>query len=280
RTSRSSWPGRSAPRARLGGRPRGARPRPPRRTPPSARAAAARWGRRAARRGCRSRPARRRAARRWTSAGRAGPPGGARRARGDARWARRSPWPPGAPCLLPRRPPPRGGSCRRSGRCAPRWSRAPRAWGRARAGSGPRVAWRSSPLPMLGAPVEADARIVVGDALLVGGVVALGGVVEERGGLAAEHAVAVRHAGRDGDHQGAALAGVEHVGPAARGRALAQVVEDHLRAPRREAPHVPLAAVAVEGLDHARVGDGEGRLLDGAEDRLVVAHHLHQEAAV
>src|SRR5439155_24333286 len=48
-------------------------------------------------------------------------------------------------------------------------------------------------LPIPGLPVEADPRIVVGDALLVGGVVALGGVVEEHGGLAAEHAVAVRH---------------------------------------------------------------------------------------
>src|SRR2546422_5792131 len=36
----------------------------------------------------------------------------------------------------------------------------------------------------------------------------------------------------------------------------------------------------VEGLDHTRVRDRERRLLDVPEDRLVVAHDLHEDAAV
>src|SRR2546425_9366188 len=190
---------------------------------------------------------------RWRVPGGGWKPSPVRAGRGGARPARRRP--PGSRLRRGRassppsgggtggstpRPRARGGSCQRSGRCAPRWSRAPRAWGRARAGSGPRVVWRSSPLPMLGAPVEADARIVVGDALLVGGVVALGGVVEERGGVAAEHAVAVRHAGGGGGHQGGGLAGVEDGGAGAGGRALSQGVGDQPRAPRPAGTNRPL----------------------------------------
>src|SRR2546427_2292344 len=103
-------------------------------------------------------------------------------------------------------------------------------------------------LSVLRPPVEADARIVEGDALLIGpgGIVVLGGVVEERRRRRAEHPVAVCDARRDGEHGGPTLAHVEEPPAAAGPRPLPEVAAHDPRRAGREVTNRPLPLLPIE----------------------------------
>src|SRR5262245_29288699 len=135
---------------------------------------------------------------------------------------------------------------------------------------------------ILATPVVRDRRVVRGYPVLVGilVVVMIGRHVHEVRGLHADALHSVEHERRDHEQRRVLLPEEELVHLALRGAVLARIVQHDLRHALHHHEVVRLLLVVVPALHHFRVDHGEVDLAEALEERVIVAQHLHEPAAL
>src|SRR5580765_7904329 len=135
---------------------------------------------------------------------------------------------------------------------------------------------------ILATPVVGNRRVVRRHSMLVGVLVdvVVRGHVHEVGRLHADPLHAVEHERRDHEERGVLLAEEELVHLALRRAVLARVVQHHLAHALHHHEVIRLLLVVVPALHHLGIDHGQVDLAEALVERVVVAQHLHEPAAL